>query len=88
MATLEQHELFAVIIARAVNAGIQAADLPYSSAARVLREMAQTLDLKAQPMPTFIPKRLWKSKGPVTVSAKVGARKPKKVRVAKKGQTK
>lgn len=39
-------------------------------------------------MPTFIPKRLWTSKGPVTVSAKIRARKSKKVRVAKKGQTK
>lgn len=39
-------------------------------------------------MPTWIPKRLWKSKGPVTVSAKIRQRRSKKVKVAKKGQTK
>ena len=38
-------------------------------------------------MSTFIPKRLWKARGPVTVSAKIMARKSKKVRVAKKNQT-
>jgi len=38
-------------------------------------------------MATFIPKRMWKAKGPVTVSAKIRARKSKKVRVAKKNQS-
>lgn len=39
-------------------------------------------------MSTFIPKRFWKSKGPVSVSAKIRQRRSKKVKVAKKGQTK
>ena len=39
-------------------------------------------------MATFIPKRMWTSKGPVTVSAKIRAKKSTKVRIAKKGQTK
>lgn len=38
-------------------------------------------------MATFIPKRMWKSKGPVTVSAKIRARKSKKVRVVRKSAT-
>ena len=38
-------------------------------------------------MSTFIPKRMWKTRGPVSVSAKIRQRRSKKVKVAKKGQS-
>jgi hypothetical protein len=38
-------------------------------------------------MVTWLPKKAWTRKGPVSVSARIRQRKSKKVRVARKGST-